>query len=120
MSRVVFVSIDHFPKICGPPEYHLRSIKRLKQKVTLPEKTVEGMSRVVILTGSNVSKTHHCLAHLALQVEPAGAALDHTLPEKTVEGMSRVVLPYPSPPSGDMKNLPRAPSMFKNNYFAEM
>ena len=76
MSRVVFVSIDHFPKICGPPEYHLRSIKRLKQKVTLPE--------------------------------------------KTVEGMSRVVLPYPSPPSGDMKNLPRAPSMFKNNYFAEM
>ena len=28
------VSIDHFPKSCGPPEYpyHLRSIKRLKIK----------------------------------------------------------------------------------------
>jgi len=28
----VRVSIDHIPKICGPPEYHLRSIKRLKKK----------------------------------------------------------------------------------------
>ena len=26
------VSIDHFLKSCGPPEYHLRSIKRFKKK----------------------------------------------------------------------------------------
>ena len=29
------VSIDHFPKSCGPLEHHLRSIKRLKKKNTL-------------------------------------------------------------------------------------
>ena len=32
MHDVFPVSIDHFPKSCGPPEYHLRSIKRLKKK----------------------------------------------------------------------------------------
>ena len=31
-SSGIRVSIDHFPKSCGPPEYHLRSIKRLKKK----------------------------------------------------------------------------------------
>jgi len=31
-SSGVRVSIDHFPKSCGPPEYHLRSIKGLKKK----------------------------------------------------------------------------------------
>jgi len=29
------VIIDHFPKSCGPPEYHLRSIKRFKKKANL-------------------------------------------------------------------------------------
>ena len=31
-SSGIRVSIDHFPKSGGPPEYHLRSIKRLKKQ----------------------------------------------------------------------------------------
>jgi len=31
-KRSLRVSIDHFPKRSGPPDYHLRSIKRLKKK----------------------------------------------------------------------------------------
>ena len=31
-SSGIRVSIEHFPKSCGPPEYHLRSRKRLQKK----------------------------------------------------------------------------------------
>ena len=31
-SSDIRVSGDHFSKICGPPEHHLRSIKRFKEK----------------------------------------------------------------------------------------
>ena len=31
-SSGIRVGIDHFPKSCGPPEYHLKSIKRLRKK----------------------------------------------------------------------------------------
>ena len=31
-SNGIRVSSDHFPKSSGPPEYHLRSIKRLKRR----------------------------------------------------------------------------------------
>ena len=35
-GAAVLGSIDHFPKSYGPPEYHRRSIKRLKKKKKHP------------------------------------------------------------------------------------
>jgi len=31
-SSGIRLVVDHFPKSCGPPEYHLRSIKRLQRR----------------------------------------------------------------------------------------
>jgi len=44
-SSGIRVSIDHFPKSCEPPEYHLRSIKRLKKKKSNSKQLTRSLSR---------------------------------------------------------------------------
>ena len=71
-SSGIRVSIDHFPKSCGPPEYRLRSIKRLKKKKTcerlLPhveEDVLErGRHAVPGLPGGGRDGQHVHVAHL--------------------------------------------------------